>query len=174
MARPGLDHLTDRHLLLFGTIVQWFAQYEVLMREVMAKVAGCDAAAVMLMTRSLDFAAKRRALLDLLRHREVPLDRYDRINEFLAVPHTLTPLRNDIAHSAWIPASTEHWIQPDWILHLPPGVRPLHGDEFVEHQEDKMAYSLDDLGEAAERLVANYKAFAGYLLEVGLVGADAA
>ena len=169
MARPGLDHLTDAHLLLFARIIQWFAQYELLMQDVMAKVAGCDAAAVMLMTRSLDFAAKRRALLDLLRHREVPLDRYDRINEFLTVPHTLTPLRNDIAHSAWIPASKEHLIQPDWILHLPPGVRPLHSDEFVERQEDRTAYSLQDLGEVVERLVSNYKAFAGYLREVGLL-----
>ena len=125
MKRVRLDYLTEQHLLLFGTIIQWFAQYEGLMYEVMAKVAGCDSAAVMLLTRGLDFSGKRRALLDLLRHRSVPLDRYDRINDYLLVPHSLTPLRNDIAHSAWVPAATPHLVQPDWILHLPPAVRPL-------------------------------------------------
>lgn len=170
MARPQLDYLTDRHLLLFGTIIQWFAQYEVLMQDVMAKVAGCDSAAVMLMTRGLDFSGKRRALLDLLRHRSVPLDRYDRINDYLLVPHTLTPLRNDIAHSVWVPAAMTHWIQPHWILHLPPAVRPLHSDEFVEQQEDKTAYSLGELDEAVEALVANYEGFSDYLREIGLIG----
>jgi hypothetical protein len=169
MARPGLDYLTDQHLILFARIIQWFAQYELLMQDVIAKAAGCDAAAVMLMTRSLDFAAKRRVLLDLLRHREVALDRYDRINEFLTVPHTLTPLRNDIAHSAWVPASTEHWIQPDWILHMPREMRPLHSDEIVERQEDTSAYSPEALGEAVARLATNYKAFTGYLRDVGLL-----
>ena len=170
MKRVRLDYLTEQHLLLFGTIIQWFAQYEALMHEVMAKAAGCDSAAVMLLTRGLDFSGKRRALLDLLRHRSVPLDRYDRINDYLLVPHSLTPLRNDIAHSAWVPAKTPHWIQPDWILHLPPAVRPLHGDEFVERAEDKLAYSLQELGEAIEALVANYDGFAGYLREIGLLG----
>jgi hypothetical protein len=169
MEGARLDYLTDRHLLLFGTIVQWFAQYEVLMQEVTARVAGCDSAAAMLMTRGLDFSGKRRALLDLLRHRSVPLDRYDRINEYLLVPHSLTPLRNDIAHSSWVPAALSHGIQPYWILHLPPAVRPLHSDEFVERQEDKTAYSLEELDEAVEALVANYQGFSDYLREIGLI-----
>ncbi len=71
------DFLTKQHLLLFGIIIRWFARYELLMQEIMARVAGADCAAVMLLTRSLDFNAKRHALFHLLRHRTVPLDRFD-------------------------------------------------------------------------------------------------
>lgn len=169
MEKARLDYLTERHLLLFGTIIQWFARYELLMQEVMAAVTGSDSACVMMLTRSLDFSGKRQALLDLLRHRSIPLDRYDRINEHLMVPHTLTPLRNDIAHSAWIPGPAANSIQPDWILRLPPSITPLRGEEFVERQEDQIAYSLEDLGEAVETLVANYERLSDYLHEVGLV-----
>jgi len=169
MENAGLDCLTERHLLLFGTIIQWFARYELLMQDVMATVAGCDSASVMLLTRSLDFSRKRQALLDLLRHRSIPLDRYDRINEHLMVPHALTPLRNDIAHSAWVPGPAANSIQPDWILDLPPSVTPLRGEEFIERAEDQIAYSLEDFSEVVESLVANYERLSDYLREVGLV-----
>jgi hypothetical protein len=79
-------------------------------------------------------------------------------------------LRNDIAHSLWVPAPSPNSIQPDWILRLPAGVRPLHGDYFVEHREDKMSYSLDDLGEAVQTLAENYARFSSYLREAGLAG----
>jgi hypothetical protein len=87
---------------MFGTIIQWFARYELLMRELMAAVASADPAAVMVLTRGLDFSDKQQALLDLLYHRAIPLDQYDRIGAYVMVPHTLTSLRNDIAHAAWI------------------------------------------------------------------------
>ena len=58
---------------------------------------------IMLLTRSLDFSAKRRALFDLLRRRAIPLDQFDRLNEFFTVPQTLAALRDEIAHSAWVP-----------------------------------------------------------------------
>ena len=103
MKKADLGCLTERHLLLFGTVIQWFARYEWLMQEVMATAAGSDSGSVMLLTRGLDFSGKRQALFDLLCHRTVPLDRYDRINGYLMVPHTLTPLRDDVAHSAWLP-----------------------------------------------------------------------
>jgi hypothetical protein len=67
------DCLTEQHLLLFGAIIQWFARHELLMQDIMATVAGSDTAAIMLLTRGLDFEGKRQALLDLLRHRAVPL-----------------------------------------------------------------------------------------------------
>ncbi len=170
--------LTPRHLQLFGTIVQWFARYELLMQDVMATVAGADAAAVMLLTRRLDFADKRRVLLDLLRHRPVPLDQFDRIRGYLVIPENLTPLRNDIAHSAWRPGLAPTGIQPNWILRVPPSVRPSRGDpaspeSYVEDNEDRIEYTLDDLSQIVESLAENYVLFQAYLREVGLVPARA-
>jgi hypothetical protein len=82
-----LDCLSERHLLLFGTIIQWYARYEFLIQEIMAATAGCDTGSIVVLTQGLDFGGKRRALLDLLRHRNIPLDQYDRINGYLVVPH---------------------------------------------------------------------------------------
>jgi hypothetical protein len=93
MKEMSLDCLTERHLLLFGIIIQWFARYELLIQDVMATVVGSDLAAVILLTRDLDFSGKRRALLELLRHWTIPLNQFDRISAYLMVPHTLTPLR---------------------------------------------------------------------------------
>ena len=169
MKKADLGCLTERHLLLFGTIIQWFARYEWLMQEVMATVAGSDSGSIMLLTRGLDFSGKRQALFDLLRHRGVPLDRYDRINAYLMVPHTFTPLRDDIAHSVWMPGPSSNSIQPDWILRLPPSIRPLRGKGLIEREEDKVTYSLEELGETVDTLAANYEAFFGYLQEIGLV-----
>ena len=169
MEKADLGCLTERHLQLFGAIIQWFARYEWLMQEVMATVAGSDSGSVMLLTRGLDFSGKRQALFDLLRHRTVPLDRYDRINGYLMVPHTLTPLRDDIAHSTWIPTPSSNSIQPDWILRLPPSIRPLRGEGLVEHEQDKVTYSLEELSETVDTLAANYDAFFDYLQEIGLV-----
>jgi hypothetical protein len=45
------DCLTERHLMLFGTIVHWFARYEVLMQQIIATVIGSHLADVMLLTR---------------------------------------------------------------------------------------------------------------------------
>ena len=56
MKKADLDCLTERHLLLFGTVIQWFARYEWLMQEVMATVAESDAGSIMLLTRGLDFS----------------------------------------------------------------------------------------------------------------------
>jgi hypothetical protein len=114
-------------------------------------------------------AGKRQALFDLLRHRNIPLDRYDEINKFLMVPHTLTLLRNDIAHSGWVAGPSSAGIQPDWVLRLPPSVKSLHGSGFVEREEDKSNYSLDEFSEIVETLAANCKNFAQYLHEIGLI-----
>jgi len=172
MDKAQRDSLTERHLLLFGTIIHWFARYELLMQEVMAAVAGCDGASIMLLTRGLDFSGKRRALLDLLRHRKLPVDRFDRMSSYLMVPHTLTPLRNDIAHSVWIPGASGGAIQPNWILRLPRSIKPLHGDDLPD--EDSLGYSLEDLKETVETLAENYARFSDYLREIGLLGSDAA
>jgi hypothetical protein len=169
MKKADLDCLTERHLLLFGKIIHWFARYEFLMQGVMATVTGSDSASIMLLTRGIDFNGKRRALLDLLRHRTIPLDRYDRINAYLMIPHTFAPLRHEIAHSTWIPGSSSSWIQPDWILRVPLGVTPFHGEDFVEQRDDKIAYSFEDLGEAVDTLAANYDNLYSYLHEIGMI-----
>jgi hypothetical protein len=169
MKQIDLNCLTERHLLLFGTIIQWFARYELLMQEIMATLMGADSGSVMILIRALDFSEKRQALFDLLRHRTIPLDRYDDINKFLMVPHALTTLRNDIAHSGWVTAPSSGFIQPDWVLRLPSSVRPLHGYGLVEQEEDKTTYSLDEFNEIIETLAANHRNFVEYLQEIGLI-----
>jgi hypothetical protein len=175
MKQMKLGCLSEQHLLLFGAIIQWFARYELLVQEIMATVAGADPASVMFLTRHLDFSGKRLALLELLRHWTTPLDQFDRVGEYLMVPHTFVPLWNDITHSLWTPGPSSSWIQPDWILRPPARVKALHDDptapseHFVERDQDKVAYSLDDLNEVVETLAANYERFSDYLREVGLI-----
>ncbi len=167
--------LTERHLILFGTIVQWFAQYELLMQKIMAKVIGSDSAAVILLTRSLTFGDKRDALLDLLRHRSIPLDQFDAVHNYLMVPHTLSRLRDDIEHSAWIAGPSRNSIQPDWVLRPPPTIKPMHktadtrSGNFIEDYADRVEYTLDDLAEAVDTLGKNFGLFSGYAREFGLV-----
>ena len=88
---------------------------------------------------------------------------------YLMVPHTFTPLRDDIAHSTWVPGPSSNSIQPDWILRLPPGIRPLRGEGLIEREEDKVTYGLEELSEIAGTLAANYELFFDYLKEIGLV-----
>ena len=170
------DCLTENHLRLFGAIIRWFARYELLMLELTAAIAGSDASAIMILTRNLDFRDKRLALIDLLRHRAIPLDQYHRIVDYLIVPNTFLSLRNDIAHSAWTKAPNPYLIQPVWIFRRQPGVKPLHGDpdasgaRYVECDEDKLDYSLEFLGQAVETLASNYESFSAYLHENMLVG----
>ena len=176
MKHAAMDSLSPRHLQLFGAVVQWFAHYELLMQDIMATVAGSDAAAIMVLTRRLDFASRRRALLDLLRHRSAPMDQFDAIRGYLAIPHSLTPLRNNIAHAAWKPGVTPSGIQPNWILRVPPSVKPSRGDPataglYVEDDDDRIEYTLDDLVQVVESLAGNYALFQAYLNEVNLVRA---
>ncbi len=166
MKRTGEDCLTEKHLALFGAIVRWFARYELLMLDLTAAVAGSDASAVMILTRNLDFNGKRLALLDLLRDRAVPLDRYDRICNFLTVPNTFLSLRNDIAHAAWVHAPAPQSIQPVWIFRRQPGVKPMHG----ERDGDKLDYTLETFAEAVATLASNYESFLAYLHENKLLG----
>ena len=171
-----LDPLTARHLQLFGTIVQWFARYEVLVEEVMGAVAGCDRAAAMLLTRNQGFSGKRQVLLDLLRHRSVPMDQFDRIRGYLVIPDNLTRLRDDIAHAAWKRGASPTGVQPNWILRIPPSVKPARTDPaaaaiYVEDNEDRVEYTLDDLDQIVASLAENYALFLTYLGEVNLVAA---
>jgi hypothetical protein len=175
MNKDILGGLTERHLMLFGTIVQLFAQYELLMQEVMTKVSGADPAAIMLLSRRLDFGDKRRALLDLLYHWTVPVDQYDRIGAFLLVPENLAGLRHDIAHSAWIADQSSSWIQPDWILRVPPSVKPLYDDpragreRFIERTDNKTTYTVQGLEDIVNSLASNYELLVEYLQQIDLI-----
>jgi hypothetical protein len=113
MNKMAMGCLSEQHLLLLGAVIQWFARYELLIQEVIATVVGAELASVILLTRHLDLNGKRLALLDLLRHWTIPLDRFDRVSEYLMVPHTLTPLWTDIIHSTWMPSASSSWIQPE-------------------------------------------------------------
>jgi|HubBroStandDraft_1064217.scaffolds.fasta_scaffold26576_2 hypothetical protein len=179
MNRAILGSLTERHLMLFGTIIQLFARYELLIQEIMTTVSGANPAAIMLLTRGLDFREKRRALLDLLFHWTVPVDQYDRIGAFLLVPEELTPLHNDIAHAAWVSDKASSWIQPDWILRAPASIKPLRDDprsggaRFIERNDDKATYTLQGLEDIVNSLATSYELFTEYLQGVKLIRADA-
>lgn len=177
MKTPAPHGLTPRHLELFGAVIQWFAHYELLMQDVMATVAGSDAAAVTLLTRKLSYLEKRGVLLDLLRHRPVPLDQFDRIRSYLAIPDSLAPLRDNIAHSSWKPGASAGGVQPNWILRIPPSVRPSRGGPttgaYVEDNQDRVEYTLDDLAEIVATLQGNYDLFRAYLREVYLAPGEA-
>jgi hypothetical protein len=65
-------------------------------------------------------------------------------------------------------------VQPNWIVRIPPSVRPSRGDpaspeSYVEDNEDRIKYTLDDLAQIVESLAGNYALFLAYLREVDLV-----
>jgi len=175
MNKAILGSLTERHLMLFGTIIQLFARYELLMQEVMTTISGAAPAAIILLTRNLDFRGKRQALLDLLRHWTVPVDQYDRVGAFLLVPEEMTPLRDDIAHAAWVSDQSSSWIQPDWILRTPPSIKALRddpragGEKFIERTEDKATYTLKGLEDMINSLASNYEQLDEYLQQIELI-----
>jgi hypothetical protein len=177
MNNEALDPLTPKHLMLFGAVTQWFAHYETLMEEVMAAVAGCDLPAVILLMRAHSFSGKRQTLLDLLRHRAAGMDELDRIHSYLAIPYNLARLREDIGHSAWKKGAEADSVQPNWILRVPPRIRPSRGGEdavsvaYVEDDADQVEYTIDDLEQIVASLAENYVLFANYLEEVNLVAA---
>jgi hypothetical protein len=98
--------------MLFGTIVHWFARYEVLMQQIIATVIGSHLADVMLLTKTLTLGEKRIALLNLLRHRVIPLDQFDAVYKYLTIPETFSLLVSDIKHSAWVAGRLSSSIQP--------------------------------------------------------------
>lgn len=169
------DSMTERHLMLFGTIVRWFARHEVLMQQIIATVIRSQLNDVMLLTKTLTRDEKRIALLGLLRHREIPLDQFDAVNKYLIVLETFSSLVSDIEHSAWIAGKASRSIQPDWILKPKPTIKPVHGEEdgrspaFLEDYEDKVEYSLERLTGIVETLGENYQRFSAYCRSVGLL-----
>jgi hypothetical protein len=164
-----VEILTERHLLLFGTIVHWFARYERLMADIMAGLTGADSVSVELMTGRLSFEDKGRALLNILRYRKVPLDQYDRVCGYLRLPEELSALRDNIVHSTWSASRIPKSIQPDWVLRPPSTVQPWLGGidaVFIKAKEEKIGYTVEELAETARSLSLNFEAFAGYAKEI--------
>ncbi len=166
---PGL---TERHLLLFGTIIQGFAQYEVLMQEIMAAVSGADLTSIKLLTVDIDFVAKRNALFRLLHHHAVPHDQVDQMRSYFQVADTFLPLRSDIAHSAWVQGRPQNSVWPLWLTHGPlQAVKPLHHDSAqppAAGDEDRATYSLDDLAEISRNIAASCAGLRAYAASLGL------
>jgi len=167
--------ITERHLTLFGTIVRWFAQYEVLIQQIIATIIGSHLTDVMLLTKTLTTGEKRIALLGLLRHHGIPLDRFDAVNKYLIVLETFSFLVSDIKHSAWVAGKASRSIQPDWILKPKPTIKPVRSGEdgrspgVLEDYEDKVEYTLEELIEIVETLRGNYQSFSAYCRSVGLL-----
>jgi hypothetical protein len=161
--------------MLFGTIVHWLAQHEVLLQQIAATIIGSRSSDVMLLTKDLTLAEKRIAVLDLLRHREIPRDQFDAVLDYLKIPETFRLLSRDIEHSAWIAGDPPSSIQPNWILRPKPAIKPVHGgldgrtDHFLEDYDDQVQYTVDQLAETAETLRHNYQQFFTYCRSVGLV-----
>lgn len=171
------DALGDRHHALFGAIVQHFAHHESLMDGVIATLSGASATSVKLLMASLGFVQKCDALLNLMRHHDVPVAQYDRVLRFTVVPRTYIALRHDIVHSTWAASESQNVIYPKWLSHGPvESVKPLHnvdrnGGAFQEGPEDSASYTLDDLDGISQLLARNCAEFKEYLKEHTLIWA---
>jgi hypothetical protein len=180
MSQPPRESLTEQHLMLFGAILHCFAQHEVLMQEIMAVVSGADVTSIRLMTRGLTFTRRRDALFNLLRHRVVPIDQTDQIRNYLQILQTYNALRDDIAHSAWVEGRPRNSVRPLWLSHGPiAAVRPVHDTDggtrpYIEDDEDRATFTIDDLREIGDNLLRNCAEFHAYLVRVNLMSTPAA
>lgn len=180
MSQAARVHITDQHLVFFGSIVQLYARHEALMQEVMATVSGADVTSIRLLTTGFNFSEKEAALFNLLRHRVVPIDQIDQIRNYLQMPNTYLLLRNDIVHSTWTDALPKNAVRPLWLTHgQMEALKPVHdvdqgSKEFIEDYQDTVTYTLDDLREISENLAMNYTGFRDYITKVKLISSHSA
>jgi hypothetical protein len=180
MSQTARVHITDQHLVFFGTIVQLYARHEVLMQEIMATVSGADVTSIRLLTTGFNFPEKQAALFNLLRHRVVPIDQIDQIRNYLQMPNTYISLRNDIVHSTWTDALPQNAVRPLWLTHgSQAALKPVHdidkgSKEFIEDYQDKVTYTLDDLREIGEKLAMNFAGFRDYITKARLAASHPA
>jgi len=166
--------LTGLHLRLFGRIVQSFARHEAMMEEVMAKVSGADPTSVKLMTSHLPFGWKRATMLNLLRHRGLPIDRVDEVQWLFEPAHTNLALRDDIAHSTWVPCEPEGLVRPTWLSSEPKvAAKPQHdidggGKSYIEDYDERFAYTLESLTEIADQMEESETKLHDYLASADL------
>jgi hypothetical protein len=157
--------LTERHLAVFGAILQCFARYELTIEQAIAGLLETDAKSIAVLTRHLDFTGKRLAFLDLLRKLSISGDRWERIFAHLSVPSAHVDLRNHIAHSTWKASPRPKSIQPDWILRWSPHIEPMLEAPAV----DEVSYTLEALSETSANLAVGHERFAACLVELGLL-----
>ncbi len=165
MAENNGGVLTERHLGLFGSIVQWFAQYELTIQRAIAGIMKAELPSVVVLTRELDFMQKRAALLDVMKVRRLPSDHWERIFAYLAVPAARVRLRDQIARSTWRSSPEPHSIQPNWILQLPAGIEPAD----LGPVSNSTSYPLDMLRQIAADLAESHERFVAYLAEAGFL-----
>lgn len=163
----GIDSgvLTERHLGLFGSIVQWFAQYELTIQRAIAGMMKTELPSVVVLTRELGFMQKRAALLDLMKVRSVPYDHWERIFAYLAIPAARVHLRDQIVRSTWRLSPEPHSIQPNWILQLPAGIEPAN----LEPGPNNTSYPLEMLRQITADLAESHERFVAYLTEAGFL-----
>jgi len=159
------DVLTERHLQVFGAILQSFARYELTIEHAIAAVLKTDASSIAILVRHLDFVGKRAALLELLQRHAIPAAQWERIFAYLAKPRSHVELRGDIAHSTWVASPEPRSIQPSWILRPAPGIEPTHPGSKAEAR----GYTLEMLSDVAAKLAHSHAAFRAYLAEAGLI-----
>jgi len=148
------------------------------MQQIMAVVSGADITSIRLLTDDLTFGEKRHTLFRLLRHRAIPLDRIDEIQNYLRILHTFTPLRNDIAHSAWTEGKPANLISPAWLTHGPiravqadHGGDPAGAEPFANYEE-QVAFTLENLQGTVDNLKTNYARFLAFAKTADLVPAN--
>jgi len=164
MAKVHEQVLTERHLALFGAILQCFARYELTIEQSIAYILRTDPSSIAILMRHLDFMGKRLALLDLLRLRAVPADQWERIFAHLAVPSCHVNLRDHITHSTWMTSPEPKSIQPSWILRWNPRIEPT-----LQTTADESNYTLEALNEVATNLANSHEQFDAFLAETGLI-----
>jgi hypothetical protein len=175
MSAAASGSLTERHLTLFGAIVHGYARYELLMQRIMARAIGADGSAVILQTKTMTFIQKREALLALPRHRRVPRDQVDAIRDCLKLPSKMRTLRDDIKHSDWTAGESKDSVLPAWIFNRPTTIKALHRTpdtnsvDFMEDDDDRTEYTLDELAVIVENLAKNYAAFHDFVSETYLI-----
>jgi hypothetical protein len=84
-------------------------------------------------------------------------------------------LRDDIGHSNWTAGASKDSIQPAWIFNRAATIKALHrtsetdAADFMEDDDDRTEYTLDELAMIAESLADNHAAFHDYAIKTRLI-----
>jgi hypothetical protein len=152
-------------LAAFGAVVQCFARVELLMQAMMAALTGADLDAVMLMTSSLSYSARRDALLSLVDGVDMAEARRDGLKARLGRIQRDGKLRNWIAHSTWKPGTRPGSIKPFQVQSRGGKMTALGFDEAErDWTTAELIEIADDLGRA-------YNELAEYLHSEGFMDA---
>lgn len=163
MADKPVDPLTIPHLATFGAIVHTFARVELLIQAIMGRVVrltGGDNVTVdmvILLTKPMTYAQKRDALLSCIDVFKLTDRTKTEITDLLNRAHKYHALRNHIAHSLWREGTRPTSVKPAF-LDLRQGKGLIGG-----YEEDDRDYTLQELKDAADDLLATRSAMIQYL-----------